>query len=262
MIGIKVLVDTKDITIIPVAKKISPTTQKNILCIGASYTYINTWVQEFKRRITGTGGSPAGDALTNINFIGTVQKLVPCEGYSGKTYDFFISSESPFYKNGKIDIAQYAKDNGYSSIDYVLICLGANGLSSDDDIKTLLDAFMSYNSKVKFLISSDAVFGNPYGWSSGQLEAGIYASLWNKRCAIWNNHLDEELIPQYSNAMYVDIIAQMDTVNNWMTEEVYANNRNSEVKVLQGIDNVHPANSAYYQIADAFYNAFHYFCLE
>ena len=130
----RLLIDEKEITIIPITKKSSPSTQKNILCIGASYTYINIWVQEFKRRLTESGGNPIGDGLININFIGTVQTTVPCEGYSGKSYDFFISSESPFYKNGKIDIAQYALDNEYNNIDYVLICLGADGLSNDSTI--------------------------------------------------------------------------------------------------------------------------------
>ena len=103
---------------------------------------------------------------------------------------------------------------------------------------------------------------NPYGWSSGQLYSGLNASLWNKGWVEWNNHLCYELIPQYENAMFVDIAAQTDLINNWSTEEVDANNRNGNIKVLAGIDNVHPANSAYYQIADAMYNAFHYFCLD
>ena len=51
-------------------------------------------------------------------------------------------------------------------------------------------------------------------------------------------------------------------MSNFDYKEVPANNRNTDVMVKEGIDNVHPADSAYFQVADAFYNAFHYYCLN
>lgn len=250
--------------IIPVTKKSSPGSNKNILVIGDSYTSINTWVEELERRLIGNGGTPVADGLSNITFIGTqnTQDGVPCEGWSGKDYAFFVGTQSPFYKNGSINIAQYVSDNGFSGIDYALILLGCNGEDSISSITALYDALLSYNSSMKIIVGSNKMKYNQDGWSDSLgLRAGMRSSVW-RNWYDWNNSLMELIRDSYSqNILYIDIPAQIDIDNNFMYELGNANNRNSEVKVRYGIDNVHPADSAYYQIADAFYSAFHYWCL-
>ena len=49
---------------------ISPSSSKNILCLGSSTTEDGVWAGEFKRRLVGSGGTPAGLGLTNLNFVG------------------------------------------------------------------------------------------------------------------------------------------------------------------------------------------------
>ena len=81
------LLDTKTITLSVHAKATSPSTQKNVLCIGDSLTQGGEWVAELKRRLTASGGSPVGDNLSNINFIGTCAKNgANFEGYGGWTF--------------------------------------------------------------------------------------------------------------------------------------------------------------------------------
>lgn len=82
------LLDGKTVTLKIHAKASSPLTVQNILCVGDSLTQGGVWVQEFHRRLTGAGGTPAGDELTNINFIGTRSiNGVHYEGYGGWTFN-------------------------------------------------------------------------------------------------------------------------------------------------------------------------------
>lgn len=250
----------------PVAKKSSPSSNKNILVVGDSYTYINTWLQELSRRLKGSGGTPTADGLTNLTFIGTVLHAasgtpVPCEGRSGQDYTYFVGSNSPFYYNGAVNIGSYASAHGYESIDMVLILLGCNGSNPISDVRTLIQSFVTYNPNIKIIVGSNAMKYNQWGWQNTGLRAGMKSSVW-KDWYNWNSSVEKLIEDEFSeNVFYIDIPAQIDIDNNFQFEEGDANNRNSQVQIRYGLNNVHPAESAYYQIADAFYNAFHYWCL-
>lgn len=80
------VLDTKAVTLAVHAKASSPSSVKNVLCVGDSLTTAGQWVVELHRRLTGTGGTPNGDGLTNINFIGSrIASNVHYEGYGGWT---------------------------------------------------------------------------------------------------------------------------------------------------------------------------------
>lgn len=80
------VLDTKAVTLAVHAKASSPSSAKNVLCVGDSLTTAGQWVEELHRRLTGSGGTPAGDNLSNINFIGTrVSNNAHYEGYGGWT---------------------------------------------------------------------------------------------------------------------------------------------------------------------------------
>ena len=82
------LLDTKTVTLKIHSKASSPSTAKNVLCVGDSLTTSGVWVEELHRRLTGSGGTPAGDGLLNINFVGTREKNgVNYEGYGGWTFN-------------------------------------------------------------------------------------------------------------------------------------------------------------------------------
>ena len=48
----------------------SPQSQINIACFGDSLSQEGVWIKEAARRLTGTGGTPSGNGISNINFIG------------------------------------------------------------------------------------------------------------------------------------------------------------------------------------------------
>ena len=62
----------------------SPGSAKRIMIVGDSLTAGGDWATELRRRLVGTGGSPAASALTNISFRGnTAFTSAPTEGYFG-----------------------------------------------------------------------------------------------------------------------------------------------------------------------------------
>lgn len=71
----------------------SPALRKNILCVGDSLTSSGNWCKEALRRLTETGGTPAGLGLSNIRFIGT-KKNGECgyEGYGGWTWASYLNA--------------------------------------------------------------------------------------------------------------------------------------------------------------------------
>ena len=84
------LLDTKTITLSVHAKATSPASQKNVLCVGDSLTTNGQWVAELERRLTASGGTPTGDNLSNISFIGTCYNNgVHFEGYGGWTFNSY-----------------------------------------------------------------------------------------------------------------------------------------------------------------------------
>lgn len=80
-------------TILEVKEAKSPEKPLNILCIGDSLTSGGQWVSECNRRLTASGGMPAGNNLTNINFIGGCEKNgTKFEAYGGWKWTSFTST--------------------------------------------------------------------------------------------------------------------------------------------------------------------------
>lgn len=74
------------------SKASSPTTEKVVLYVGDSLTNGGYVPDEFHRRLTATNGTPSGDGLSNISFIGTclsTTSRVPYEGYGGWTIESY-----------------------------------------------------------------------------------------------------------------------------------------------------------------------------
>ncbi len=69
----------------------APPKPVGILCVGDSLTSGGVWVSELARRLTGTGGAPAGLTLPGIRFYGGVpaDRGVFHEGYGGWTFESF-----------------------------------------------------------------------------------------------------------------------------------------------------------------------------
>ena len=76
------------------AKGTTPARDTVVLYVGDSLANGGQVPDEFHRRLTATDGTPAGDGLGNISFIGTCvsgRNAVPYEGYGGWTFDSYNS---------------------------------------------------------------------------------------------------------------------------------------------------------------------------
>ena len=100
------IISSKSCVLDIVSAGVSPSTNKNILCIGDSLTAAGYWVRELSRRLTESGGSPIGRELNNISFVGSMgygnAKYYANGGWTwsdyvtqGRTgYRFFVSNVS------------------------------------------------------------------------------------------------------------------------------------------------------------------------
>ena len=93
--------DSKQVKLIVKNKAKSPASKCNVLCVGDSLTSGGAWPSEVHRRLTGSNGTPVGEKLTNINFIGSKQTSSGCkyEGYGGWTYGS--------YNTNSVSLQQY-----------------------------------------------------------------------------------------------------------------------------------------------------------
>lgn len=84
----------KTINLVVKNKASSPTTNKNVLCVGDSLTVNGVWASELCRRLTGTSGNPVADGLSNVKFIGTCNGTngAKFEGYGGWNYGSYNSA--------------------------------------------------------------------------------------------------------------------------------------------------------------------------
>lgn len=77
----------------------SPTTPINIVSLGDSLTSAGIWCAEANRRLTGTGGTPAGNGFSNISFIGAKHNgTTGYFGVGGWTWDSYTTQGRPAYR--------------------------------------------------------------------------------------------------------------------------------------------------------------------
>ncbi|MDK0670431.1 BppU family phage baseplate upper protein [Clostridium perfringens] len=82
----------------------SPSSNKNVLCIGDSLTSGGYWCIEAKRRLLESDGEPVGLNKNNISFIGTKRnKNCLFEGYGGWTWNSYLAKPNV----SKLDIWVY-----------------------------------------------------------------------------------------------------------------------------------------------------------
>lgn len=249
----KVVSSSEMVEVVSFSKKSNPSSMKNLLVFGDSFTANNYYPQELKRRLTGIGisnyvdsseNAPASDNMTNINFLQ--------EGTVGWDYDNYLTSSSPFYNpsTSKIDFSYYCQKKGIDKLDFVVIILGTNRQCENDVIKQVWNALVVHNPEVKVIVGGRILF-SPY---KVVFKNDIFD--YNRRV--------ESLAgsSEYSNNFcYVDILAGFDIDNNMTTILVNANNRNSNIKRTISTDYTHPSKFGYWQIADTIYNAIHYWFL-
>ena len=291
----KIYLSPQITNIINVKKGVSPSSVKNVLCIGDSFTDADYWVSELRRLLTGevssgysdTANSPiTADSLTNINFIGTKdtgQNQTPNEGWSGQHYRFFAGGgsdttqePSPFINpnTNEVDFDYYMGTGNIrgslqtpsvsDKIDFAIIVLGTNGNDQDVYVKAIWDGLLAHNPNIKVIISCRCM-GTTHGIKANIIHYQTYFNLSSDVFA--SNARFEALCDENAykdNFLYVDYNIRFDALNNMPVSIVQANIRNNSdyAIIKRGQNNVHPSKEGYFQMADAFRGAFHYWFLN
>lgn len=335
------LLQSKDVTLTVRAKATSPGLQKNVLCVGDSLTTDGVWPKELYRRLTGSGGTPAGDGLTNINFIGNrVADGVHYEGYGGWTFNSYNtanvsdtskdittthdktsddqhsiyqasngstwkletitagsikimlvsgdpgtfpatgtltwvsgglnhsnivytasanSAGNPFWNSdtNAVDFANYASNQGVSTIDYVYVLLGWNNWSTAPatykaQAQTFIDNVHSSFPNAKIILMGLEI-PSASGLAVNYGATDNISDYYKMQQYVFNlDSLYLELVDSNTNVYSVNISGQFDTLHNMQTGTRQVNTRNSTTETYQ-TNGVHPATSGYLQIADAAY---------
>lgn len=172
------------------------------------------------------------------------------------------ASGNPFWNEStsRVDFANYVTKQGKTTLDFVYVLLGWNNHplvvdSYKSTVNTFIDNVLSEYPNCKIVLlglqipSQDGVALN-YGANSA------YSNYYDLVNHVWKlNELYAEIATEYDNVSFVNICGQFDTENNMLSGSRNVNVRNSTKETYQ-TNGVHPAQSGYYQIADACYRDF------
>ena len=250
-------------------KATSPTTNKNILCVGDSLTAGGQWVSEVKRRLTGSGGSPNGDNISRVSFIGKKTangaQFEAKGGWTLANYNQANETVNPFYDtaSGSIDFGSYVMDCGANSLDLCIVLLGWNSSTSTEDkykeqVRTFINNIRADYPAVKLMLFGIQIpdidgLGKDYGCTWNYMDKVRY---------VFNlNTWLEDVAGEYDGVHFVNVAGQFDTDNNMPQISASVNVRNSTLEII-GDNGVHPATSGYNQIADVAYREITHYLQE
>ena len=262
--GKNILVDKQTITISVKDAVAQPATTVNYWNVGDSLTEDGTYPTEMLRRLTGTGGAPAGNNFGNI-----VQHT---EGNSGKEWNWYVTSvDSPFVYGGVLDFEQYRVDNALAVPEVVYILLTWNGMNTnrtelewnvwDDDVYTFIDALkVDFPSVEVKLVSPNFPSQNGgLGYVDGAYLEGYSNTLISNNNALKQAKIYEAISLKASYSTWIEHVQsalQIDSLYNFAYTDKNVNSRNSSITEKIGTNDVHPTTEGYYQIADALYRNF------
>lgn len=241
-----------------------PAGMVNFWTVGDSLTDSPIYTDEMVRRLTGTGGNPAGLGFSNI----ANHRI----GYSGKYWGWFVNDpSSPFVYSGSLNFEQYRIDNGLPVPQAVYILLTWNVMNIDrtksdwdvwdDDVYEFINALRADFPSVEVKLcspqfpSQNGGLGNVAGAQEGSYPD---TQLQNKNCLkmaeIYDRISNESTYSSWVE--HVNTALQVDSWYNMPFANKAVNSRNSAIMEMIGTNNVHPAPEGYYQIADALFRNF------
>ena len=189
------------------------------------------------------------------------------EGYSGWSSTTFVTTGSPFYNAGTVNMSNYITTNGFTGLTHVIINLGINDVFSPTtdvnvdaaienyitNVGKMVQGIQAYSSSIKIgvaLTTPPSHYQDAFGYSylAGQT-LRRYRRNWFR--LIKRTKAIFDLLAS-SNVYLLPYCASLDTVNNMYSTVVAANSRNATTVTRQS-NGVHPAASGYLQIADVVY---------
>lgn len=230
---------------------------RKVLAIGDSLTAANVWTDKLIDLFA--------DDVMNIEMLGTRGTLkAPNEGRGGwRAWNYAFEKDAsndglsssvtnPFFNpvSNKFDFSYYMNQQNYTSVDYILLCLGTNDVSrsthnTDDDIllawKTIIDSIKAFDNNIKILIW---LLPMPCGLTNEQPKKDTFL------------HMKELLINKYdnmesrqTNKIYlVDVGCSVSPTDDFNYKEELISEYGEE-KWKRPTDIIHPATKGYYAIA-------------
>lgn len=200
-----------------------------------------------------------GDGLSNVTFIGSqTTGGVKHEGYSGWSFASFNGSGSPFYNESTslIDFANYATEQGVSSIDVMPVILGWN--STFEDLTTYRNRVETFIANVHAAFPSCKImlFSIPFPSLDGL--GASYGCSWayvEKAGRVHDyDELYADIANDHDNVSFYNLSGLFDAEYNYPSVAVSVNKRNT-TQIQRQTNGVHPDSTGYLQIADAVYRA-------
>ena len=230
---------------------------RKVLVIGDSITAANVWTDKLVDLFS--------DDVMNIEMLGTRgTSKAPNEGRGGwRAWNYAFEKDAsndglsssvtnPFLNlvSNKFDFSYYMNNQNYSSVDYVLICLGTNDVSrrthnTDNDIllawKTIIDSIKNFDNNIKILIW---LLPMPCGLTNEQPKKDIFLHM--KELLI--NNYDNTTSRQTNKIYLVDVGCSISPTDDFNYKEELISEYGEE-KWKRPTDIIHPATKGYYAIA-------------
>lgn len=239
---------------------------KRLLFIGDSLMAAQTIVTETNALITSGGGITA----TLLGTQGSTGNKH--EGYSGKTWSWFNSSDSPFYNSGtsEIDFSNYMSTNGFTGdIDIAIFQLGINDviqtaisnypLDSTELEDIMTDCLNVINKLLSDYPDCKIIFNmEPIG---GTQDGAVYSAyhLKRKMLQLFEAYYTEFSQAKWSGKVYINpAYLWVDPIYGYPIETADRSARETSIQTIKQTDCIHCSQSGYKQIADATYSAIRY----
>lgn len=256
------------------SKLTNPSSKKNVLLIGDSFTDMGILPCEVKRNLTVDLG------LTNLNFVGHKEDTndgVTCKncGVGGITLMDYIKTDNsqgrpettwnnPFLYDGNVSLVKYMEQYANAeTIDYAIIECGVNdlivGISNYDTIAgTTVDRMQSLVDIIHSQYPNCKIFcvGQKY---ANNIQTSINTLAFNKLVMSMNKGYADicENASYSSFCTYVDIALLFDSIHfsPYKMVPIY---KGSEETVRVITDWLHPNNAGFYEIAEQIAGAIAY----
>lgn len=251
-------------TTIHIVEKKQVNKQINTLCIGASATQTGCWPNELKRLINDDDVCFVGRKEGSVEKI----KLEATGGWSWSDFMSPESTNSPFIKNGEINIKDYADKYSNGKIDLVITHLGVNTALYENNnwmqgelnyARQFIESYFAEYPDGSMIISAIPMPDegiNIYENSNTENNINRYGSLLT---FMRYNSLLYDMVESYKQTYsiyYAPTNVFFDTDNAYPKWELDVNNRVDEKETI-GVNGVHPTPEGSYMVADGLLPVFY-----
>ena len=242
-------------TIIHVIDKPQISAPTNVLCIGASATATGWWSAELERKIN-------NDMISFVGRKTGTKETILLEATGGWSWSNFVSQQSPFVQDGKLNFKNYADKYCNGSIDVIIAHIGVNAALWENNqwmqgeithAKKIIEGYFAEFPNGKIILSAIPMPDegtNIYDNSNTENNVNRYGTLLT---FLRYNAMLQDLVNTYgatNKIYYAPVNLFFDTDNGYPKGNLDVNDRNDSTTEVVGINGVHPTKEGSYMVAD------------